>query len=334
MVDPADEPVTLSVALASFNGERYLAEQLSSIFAQSRLPTEIIVADDGSRDGTVDLVTEAFRTAATLGIRTSLLAGSAPLGVTANFARAISACSGELVVLCDQDDRWHEHRLRDAVDAFARTPELLFRHENARLIDEGGASLGETLFGALGISAAECTAINGDDAFALYLRRNLATGATVTFRRTLIDRAMPFPTEWVHDEWLAVIAAAIGRVAVSEVIRVDYRQHSGNEIGVKAPTLRYRIMRMLRSDPRRNAVLARRSQILADRLEGLPGVLPETSRLAEEKARFEQARSRIPNRRFGKIPAIWRVNRGGRYARFASQGRLDIIRDLVRKAVN
>jgi glycosyltransferase involved in cell wall biosynthesis len=318
------------VALGSFNGERFLLAQLTSILAGDRLPTEIVIADDGSTDATLRVAADWAPRAEARGIRVQVLAGE-NVGVTANFARAIAATSSDVVVLSDQDDVWHPPRLAAALAAFETDPALLLHHSDARLVDENGADRGMTLFAGLSVSEAELEGINTGSAFDVYLRRNVATGATVAFRRSLFDVAAPLPEEWVHDEWLAIIAAAVGSVEVTARQLIDYRQHGNNVIGVQEPTLTYKIRRMLATSPERNVRLAHRARVLADRLAAMPAdaVSAAVRDAAEQKARFEQIRSGLPAARIARLPTVLRAARGGRYARFASQGTLDMVRDLL-----
>lgn len=338
---PAHPRLTLSVALATFNGSRFVAAQIASILAQHTLPDEIVVSDDNSADDTVAVVRSALA-AAPATVKVTVRESSVQLGVTANFARAIELCTGEIVVLCDQDDLWQPTRISAALSAFEIDSGLLLQHADARLIDELDVPLGTTLFAGLGVTPAHRAAINDGNgkgpnngtstgAFALYLRRNLVTGATVMFRRALLQAALPFPSEWIHDEWLAIIAAATGRVAVSTAVGIDYRQHSTNVIGVTQPTLRYKISRLLKTTATRNQLLAVRAQILAERLEGISGVSPVVRTAAWEKTRFESERAKFPDARIARLPAIWRAARGGRYRRYASRAQLDIVRDLLRR---
>ena len=262
---------TLAVAIGTYNGARFVGEQLDSILDQSRLPDLIVVADDGSTDDTSAIVADRLETARAAGIRTLAVPPGGRLGVTANFARAIEACDTDLVVLCDQDDVWATGRLDAIVAAFDSVPETVFRHENARLVDAEGHPIGLTLFDALGVGERELSRIRDGDAFSVYLRRNLATGATVTFRRELFDRAAPLPGEWVHDEWLAVVASVTGTVSVDASATIDYRQHGNNVIGIVRPTLRHRLRRMLATSAtpqrgaRRAGSRARRPDRVADR---------------------------------------------------------------------
>ena len=318
----------VSVALCTYNGERFIDEQLASIFSQDPLPSELVVSDDASTDSTVRRVHQMIEERAPRSLRCTVIAGDVQLGVTANFQRAVTACSGDLVVLSDQDDVWHPDRLRRALREFECDPDLLFLNGDARLVDQDGVPLGHSLFDALRVRERELGRIDEGDAFSVLLKRNLATGAASAFRRSLVDRAVPFPAEWVHDEWLAIMAAAIGRLATDRSELIDYRQHSKNEIGARRATVLSLLSRLMEPSPGRYAALARRSVILADRLEAL-GVGAALIDAARGKARFESGRELLPENRVLRIPRIVRGLMSGDYARFASQGRVDTLRDLL-----
>lgn len=321
---------SVSVAMATYNGERFVEEQLQSILDQTLPPLEVVVSDDGSTDDTLEVIRRvaAAHPGPTV---VRILDDAGHLGVSGNFARAVEATTGEYIALSDQDDRWHPARVARAVAAFDADAELLLLHADADLVDTEGAPLGVTLLGSLGLSRQEHAEIDAGRGFAAYIRRNLATGATVTFRRTLLRSALPFPAEWVHDEWLAAIAAAVGTTRLDPAPVIDYRQHGGNEIGVTAPTLRYRIGRMLEPRGDRYRELAERSALLVDRLETL-GAPREWRDLAAEKARFEAVRATYPEVPLFRLPAVLRELRRGSYSRLSSQGTLDVARDLLQPA--
>jgi glycosyltransferase involved in cell wall biosynthesis len=319
------ERPTVSVALACYNGEQFIGAQLLSIRDQTVLPDEVVVSDGGSTDRTVAIVAEFFSTYPELNGR--LVVDGTRLGVTKNFERAIASTTGGLVALCDQDDLWSPDRLRLAIEAFGDDSVLLV-NSDARLVDLEGTPLGLTLFETLGVGDDELAALAGRSAFELLIRRNLVTGATVMLRRELAERAMPFPEEWVHDEWLAVIAAVTGRLLPLRDRLIDYRQHGGNQIGVTAPTLRHRVGRMLQARGDRYVQLAIRSAVLAARLDSMDAD-PRWRELAHRKSSFEERRSRYGRIRAARLIPILRNAASGAYPALSSQGRLDIVRDLV-----
>jgi len=326
----SDDHLPLAVALATYNGATYIAEQVASILGQEPSPSELVIADDGSTDGTLDL---ALAEAERAGVQPRILATGGRYGVTANFERAVLATSSELIALSDQDDRWHPGRIARLTGLFEADGTLLLVHTDARLIDADGEPLGRTLFESLEVSPQEFEDEEQGRAFHALLRRNLATGATVVFRRSLLEAAAPFPREWVHDEWLAVIAASIGRVDVVRHATIDYRQHGANEIGVAAPTLSRKIARVLEPRGDRNHVLANRFRILVARLEDLGDRVPAPYvREAKEKALFEARRADFPANRLRRAIPVLRLALTGDYRRYASRRRADVLRDLVQPA--
>ena len=320
--------LSVSVALCTFNSALFIEDQLRSILGQSVLPAEIVISDDGSTDDTLTRVQAVFGEYRDAPIALRVLAGEVQLGVTRNFQRAVEACTGDLIALSDHDDVWHFDRLSSAITAFEVEPELLLQHSDARLVDEYGDPLELSLFDALAVSRGERDALAEGRAFDVYLRRNLATGATVLFRQSLLRLALPFPIEWVHDEWLAIVAAAVGRVGFIDQELIDYRQHSGNEIGVEKPTLRYRVKRALQPRGTRYDDLAVRSRVLANRLQ-LLSVDDRMLQRVREKARFENVRAALPPRRLARLGTVFREYQNGSYERYSSQRNLDVFRDLL-----
>ena len=316
----------VGVALCTYDGERFAAEQVRSILGQSRPPQVIVLGDDGSRDRTVEIVRETVGESVPL----TVLPEGERLGVTRNFERTVAAVDAPLVALSDQDDVWRPDRLQRLAALFD-DDRLLLVHTDARLVDSEGAPLGRSLFEDLEVSARELELERSGRAFDLFLRRNLATGATVVFRRSLLDAALPFPGEWVHDEWLAVLAAALGGVAVVTDQTVDYRLHGANQIGVSAPTLRYKVGRVLERRGERNRILARRFAVLAARPDTRP-VAAAVRRAAHAKAQFEARRAAMPESRVRRVFPVLRLAATKAYGRFASRGVADIGRDLVQPA--
>lgn len=312
--------------MGTHNGAAYIAEQLESILAGSVLPQQIVISDDASSDETLAVARATVADRVPL----TVLYNDPALGVTRNFERAALACTSELVALSDQDDSWHPDRLAVAVAAFRDRPELTLLHADARLVDAAGSPLGHTLFEALEVSERERELVHSGRAIEALLRRNLVTGATTVFRRELLERATPFPPEWVHDEWLATIAAATGRVDLTDRTLIDYRQHGANQIGATRLGLRGKVRRVLEPRRARNERLARNFGILVERLAELD-VTAEVRELAAGKLTHELVRLGLPEARLLRVLPVMREVRTGGYRAF-SRGRGDILRDLVQPA--
>jgi glycosyltransferase involved in cell wall biosynthesis len=322
------ETATISVALCTYNGERFLREQLDSIFAQTVLPTELIISDDGSTDSTVAIVRSVVDSRADDSVRVTVLENPAPLGFVENFSGAIRTCTGDLVVLSDQDDVWRADRLERALAEFASRPHLLLLHSDADLIDGAGSPLAGSLFEALAIGSSMQHEVHEGRAWAVLLRRNIVTGATAAFRRSLATLALPVPEGWLHDEWLAVVAAATGNLDLTTERLIEYRQHGGNQVGVRMLGLSGKVGRMLETGSARNARLLARSASLVDRLPQLPDVSPDRIADAGAKLVHEQVRSSLRRSRISRFVPVLRELASGRYSRFG-RGPADAARDLL-----
>lgn len=335
---PATPLPSVSVAMATRNGARYVADQVRSILAQRPAPIELIVGDDDSTDDTLAIiereVADARATSPEVETELTVRRHRPALGVTANFEDALLACRGDLIALSDHDDVWQVGKLARVAARFADDHRLQLVHTDARLVDSDGQQLGLSLLEALQITVQEKVDLVAGDAAAALLRRNLVTGATVVLRRELVEKAAPFPAEWVHDEWLAAIAAgldpATGAVRLLPEPLIDYRQHDANEIGARKPTMADRWAKLTEPRDERAPRLALRTQQLADRLDAL-GAPERRVTAARAKHAHEAARAQMPANRLARIPSILSGAVSGRYSRY-SRGAIDVLRDLLQPA--
>lgn len=325
--------LSISAALCTYNGARFIREQVRSICLQTHPPVEIVLSDDGSTDDCVAVAREAWQACHAerpgLDIRLQVLRNERALGVTRNFQQAVSACRAPLIALSDQDDVWHAGRLETMSRVFSPRDDLLLLHSDARLIDEGGRDLDRSLFDALGVRASEISGIHEGRAFDVLLRRNLATGATIVFRRELLQRALPFPDGWLHDEWLAVIASVTGGVDVIEEATIDYRQHTANQVGAPQRSVRRLLQKLRSARGDMHERRAAKARALCDRLaaESSPAITP-LRRKANEKLHHELARAALPERRLARMGPVLRELMQGRYALYG-YGVRGAIRDLL-----
>jgi len=129
----------ISVAMATYNGERFLREQLDSLARQTLPPSELVIGDDGSTDNTLEIIGGFARTAP-FPIR--VYRNEVNLGFTLNFLQTAARCSGELIAFCDQDDIWLPNKLERCVGVF-RDRDIVLMIHSAEVIDETGAKLGK-----------------------------------------------------------------------------------------------------------------------------------------------------------------------------------------------
>lgn len=319
--------ISISVALATYNGERFVRDQLRSILNQDAPVDEVVVADDGSTDTTLAIVDEVAR--ANEGpMRVRVVATDRVGGPTLNFERALASCRGDILILCDQDDVWEPTRVSSILPLFPAdgVPRAVF--SDATLIDGTGSVLPGSLHENLRVGHRERARLRDGRALEVLIRRNVVTGAATAVSRELYELAVPFPETWVHDEWLAILAASMGDITMLDERLVRYRLHGANQIGVADPDATSRLRRMMLPRGDRLARLLARSVELATRLDALDA--PSTTRdLARSKAAFEARRALYPASRISRVPAVLRELARGSYPRFASQRRIDAVRDVL-----
>ncbi len=318
----------VSVVLCSFNGCAHIGEQIDSILAQSRLPDEIILADDGSDDGTLEVAVDRISHASTAAPpRLMVLDHERRLGVTANFSRAIDAASADVVFLADQDDVWRADKIATQLADLERTPGSMLSVSNARLIGADGSDRHTDLFRAIRVSARDIASITGESPFAWLVRRSVFPGMTFALRREVADCALPIPPLWPHDYWLSLIAASLGSITVSTEHLVDYRQHESNAVGLVPHTMAYRIGRV-RSE-RTAELYATRFSALRDRLSAIPSAQIGALAAVEGKSRFEARRAALHSNRLRRTLQISAMAMAGSYSRYASNGVANGVRDAL-----
>jgi glycosyltransferase involved in cell wall biosynthesis len=226
------------VAMCVYNGARYLPAQLESIAGQTELPRRIVIVDDGSSDGSWQLLQQWSATAP---FPVALHRNEQKLGVVRNFEKAARMLLDEVEVVffSDQDDIWFPGKLAAFVDAFAVDPQLGLVHSDAELVDPEGASLHSRLLTALLVTDKERCDVASGRAYRTYVKRNLVTGAACACRSAVLARALPFSKQWIHDEWIALTAALISRVKLIDQPLMAYRLHSANTVGLPIPNVRW-----------------------------------------------------------------------------------------------
>lgn len=317
---------SVGVALCTYNGQSYLSQQIESIQHQTLPVSRIIVSDDKSEDQTPHILGEiAHRDK-----RVRVVTSPQRLGVAKNFEYVCQYINDDFIAFCDQDDVWYPNKIARILEIFSSDTDIDLVFTNASLIQEDGEKLSGDLFSYLGLSKKERARINSSSAYRVLFRRNVATGATMVVRRALLERAFPCPPGWLHDEWLALWVACHGKITCLNEPLIKYRQHQKNVVGVTRPTLSHKIRRVLYAEQDRNTVLAQKFLQCAKYLER--SECDESLRQwAWKKARFECERALFSRYRMFRIHRIIRLAARSEYADFASQGHLDIVRDLLQK---
>ena len=202
----------VSIALCTYNGERFLRGQLDSLLAQSHRELEIVALDDASTDASAAILGEyAARDA-----RIRVQIHSRNLGIMRNFEAAFRECKGEYIAPCDQDDVWMPDKIAALLEAIGPAS---MAYGDSGLMDEDGHVLGRRV--SRGRPAGR---VDDPTVFAF---GNWVSGHTCLFRRDLL-KALPVPEHFFYDWWLAAAAVAShGLVYVDRELTL-YRQHASN----------------------------------------------------------------------------------------------------------
>jgi glycosyltransferase involved in cell wall biosynthesis len=312
--------------MATYQGAAFIGEQLESIAKQTRLPDELVISDDGSCDGTLEIA-EQFASSAPFRVR--ICRNRENLGFSRNFERAVAETGGDVVFLSDQDDIWFPHKIERVMLEFDRNPgALAVIHDQRTLHQKTGEIFARSYF---------------DNQLALGLaNRELVSGNSTAARRELITILQPFPDEVAHDFWIARVSTALdSRTVLREPLQL-YRRHSSNlskpVLAHRRPTLLAELLRMGLQDPRPHwretlqqlklaaARIEERSDAIDQRL-GKGRVDAALEKLSREIRAFEhriEVMSLPALRRRAEILRNWR---GGFYDQFS--GAKSAIRDLV-----
>ena len=310
-----------------YNGVSYLQSQLDSIAAQSELPRRLVIVDDGSTDGSFELLRRWERSAP---FEVLLKRNETNLGVVRNFEYAIGLVDQDIIFLADQDDVWYPTKVSTFVDRFVAAPDIGLLHSDADIIDGRGEPMDRRLLDTLLVTQKERADMAAGRSYRVYAKRNLVTGAACAFRRELFARALPFSQEWVHDEWIAFTAALVSKVALLEEATMAYRLHGGNAVGMPLPTWRWRMRAtadaLFRPTAPRQLRRARRLHEIcrhADRL----GAPAEVLDCLEKAASHADFRAHLPRNPFTRLIRILRERKAGHYHAW-SNGEVSMMHDL------
>ena len=213
---------TISIAMATYNGARFIREQLDSLAAQTYPPHELVVTDDGSSDRTLEIVADFSRSAP---FPVHVYRNNPRVNYRANFMKCASLCSGDLIAFCDQDDIWDQDKLAVLVQHFKEVEADLVFHD-FRLIDTDGNRIENVLSDEFPLSVDPWTVIRG---------------LTLAFKRKLlgysdlwalsIDQNNP-SEHLAHDQWFVFLAYSFNSIHHISQPLLSYRQHASNLYGI------------------------------------------------------------------------------------------------------
>ena len=212
-----DSKPLVSIALCTYNGERFLKEQLDSIVGQTYSNIELITVDDCSTDNTLKILQEYAERYPFI----KIYLNPTNLGYIKNFEKALRLCKGAFIALSDQDDIWQKNKIEKQVEAIGDN--ILIYHDS-KFIDYQGNPLNKNMSDVMNF-------YRGDQPEA-FLFFNCISGHSVLLKRELLDYLLPFPDTYFHDWWMGFVATNQGRIDYLNDTLVHYRQHENTDTNI------------------------------------------------------------------------------------------------------
>lgn len=230
----------IAILLSTYNGKKFLGEQIDSLLAQSHQEFILVIRDDGSSDGTWEILKEYSARHAD---RIHLLPkDSDNLGASAGFAYLMEyvlankpslGLESAYMMFCDQDDIWFEDKIERQIEAMLEaersndSPMPVLVHSDLEVVSEQNTVIAKSLIRYQGLEIER-------NRFPNLAISNLVTGCTALINEDLAQKALPIPPDAImHDWWLALVATAFGSLVYLDVPLIHYRQHDNNTIGAK-----------------------------------------------------------------------------------------------------
>ncbi len=205
--------MTVSVAMAAYNGGRFIEEQINSILPQLSENDELVVSLDPSEDNTLEII--QGHTEKHPNVR---LVNGLGKGVIKNFQNAVKNCSGDIIFLCDQDDVWCENKVERVKKEFSEKNISLVMHD-AKIVDTQLNVLKLSFFEEHGTKTG----------IVKNIIRNSYIGCCMAFKKELCEFIMPFPDNLpMHDQWIGLTAERHGGVSLINEPLILYRRHGDN----------------------------------------------------------------------------------------------------------
>lgn len=314
----------ISIAMTAYRGGAHCEEQLRSFAAQTRLPDELIISDDGTAPDTPDIVA---RFAASVPFRVDYSRNETNLGINLNFERAVSLATGDLVFMSDDDDGWFPDKLATVEAAFDADPAVLSVVNDQVIADADGRLTGRTVLQnvrKLGYGA-----------------EHYGTGACTAMRRSLVELLLPFPRDTVpYDHWTNHLPFVLGVRHLIQTPLQFYRRHGSNATASLLADDKASVLAMAKSSGDMRPAYAERMRgidmeiaRLAERTSDLAALgLAQASRhaldaLAAERGDHEARIHALDRGRAVRPFVVARHLAAGRYARF--QGWKSAAKDLL-----
>jgi glycosyltransferase involved in cell wall biosynthesis len=227
--------MSAGIILCTYNGEKFIGKQIESYLAQTVLPDEIIVADDGSTDRTLEIIRNYA--SSNPDIQWRIVENDKTLGTNKNLEQALSYIDSDIIFFSDQDDLWVKDKIERTIFFFKEHPVIEASFSNAALIDDDNRQQKDTLLDFTFFKPDVRKPYKIEDL--LYwsiLMGNVMTGATMSVKRSSLSKILPFQLNpgrklW-YDGWIGFRMMATGQIGYIDENLISYRIHSGQQVGI------------------------------------------------------------------------------------------------------
>jgi glycosyltransferase involved in cell wall biosynthesis len=225
----------IDIVLATYNGSRYIQEQLDSIISMEQFNekvNKVIICDDNSVDSTLDIVRNKIPKDK---LEILLNENPSPYGPAKNFERGIAASTAQYIMLSDQDDVWNKRKLicylAEIKNCNPNLPLIIF--SDLEVVDLNLMPIASSFLSYQSIDKTWHNRLEN------LLVQNVAPGCTMMFNRNLIEKAFPFPENCLmHDWWLMLVCKTFGEIKFIDSQKfIKYRQHGNNQVGAKSQNI-------------------------------------------------------------------------------------------------
>ena len=204
----------ISVCVATYNGEKYIKEQLISILRQIGNKDEVIISDDGSTDGTKTIINNIHDE------RIKYVRNPAQRGYSSNFSNAINLAGGDIIFISDQDDVWMDGKVEIMVNRLNNCHMVI---SDAQIVDANLKVIKDSHFSEMGVKKG----------FLINLLKTRYIGACMAFRKEILTKVLPFPRNYkycAYDYWLAIVSEYYYKVELVKEPLIQYRRHDNNAL--------------------------------------------------------------------------------------------------------
>lgn len=214
----------VSIALCTYNGQKFLGKQLDSLVGQTYQNLELIIVDDNSTDETHKILSDYARRFQFI----QVYQNEFNLGFVKNFEKAVKFCDGDFIAISDQDDIWELNKIETLINEI----------EDNDLVYHGSLFINENDKPIQDLKLSDKTNLYSNQSNLYFLFNNSISGHASMFKKELLEYALPFDERFYYDWWLAFVASSIGKIKYVDKLLVKYRQHNHNISGILAEKIK------------------------------------------------------------------------------------------------